>query len=251
MSYGLNILNNSGTIQINQDLRAAKLAASGTTSTYLYADVYVPGMGADTGVIILVKPNNVNQFITLFSCYPIDNNNYRLFISADSGGFTWAVFSSLTTSPVTETTAHGLEVYTSNGSIAYSSKHKHPQITHLCYKPSIFTGYCQNWTYQNAGWNDATYAISGYTSMPWLLMNNLAGHAFGVGPYSDQSPCYGGKVNTGYTSVTFDLLGGDAGYYPGTGYDRLRPAGDGTTCQFDLYNYIYPQGVWFGVGKYD
>lgn len=242
MSYGVNILNNSSTIQINQDLTTAKLITSGSSSyNQEFLNINLPNNNI-AAPIIFVKPNNTGQFVGVLTHARIDNNTYKVEFLAETGGFSWAIFSPTCTSPVTETVSYGLEVYTSTGGIAYSSKNKHPQITHLFYKPSIFSGACYTWTFQNSGWNNATYALSGYTSMPWIMVNNLTAHWAGVGPYSDELPGYMGKINSGYTSATFDLRN-VGGYWS---FPRVSQI----DCQFDLYSAL-PEGAWFGVGKYD
>lgn len=236
MSYGFNVLNTSNRIQINQDLTTAKLLLeTSTASTYL--SINLNNLNISSYPLILIKPNNIGQWVGAVSYL---SSSIELW--ADPGGFTCALFSPDGT-PIVDSVNQGLEVYTQTGSIAYTSKHKHPQITHIHPKvPSWTSG---PWTYQSAGWNNATYSITGYNTMPWIFANPVFLHYYGVGPYSEYVGAYMAKVNSGYTSVTYDLKSGATG----TTVQRL-PEGLPFIYQYDYYTY-FGQTAYFGVGRYD
>ena len=186
MSYGFQVLNDTGTVQIDQDYVNSRLSVTGSCSTHTgmfgtppYTGVYdlhleLPAaINLDVEIpVVLIRPAALGkyvgslQFIRNFSgSTPTGTWSLRI---VGQCPFDYAIFSTLTT-PVSDGSSHGLEVYRLDGSIAYSSRHSHPRITNTFQIPSGPLTFPQS------------FGFPSKSSIPWVLGNPLCITWKGVG----------------------------------------------------------------------
>lgn len=240
MGFGFQLSGTTNRVQIDQDFKAPRLIAAGSstpTGAYHSQSVEMPYDIDAEPPIILVRPSLPNKFIGGLRI----GRDWADFNGMANGGlalsgqcaFDYAIFSTLGTA-VEDGSTWGIEVYKADGSIAFTSKHQHPRLRALLQKPAS--------TASDGGYPNA-FSISGFSAMPWLLANPLIVTAFGVGPDSAHMGGVMAAVNSSFTQVTVDLRDMGDGLLP-----RLTSA-DVYPSLAD-YNPYYGLPVWFAVATF-
>lgn len=209
MGYGFNAVNAAGTVQIDQDFINARLIAQGTKTV---SDSSDPGVtlklnlnevfGSDTlpgaNPIVLVRPHDFGKYVGGMLLYADWASGYGSSTASflelrGEAAFDYAIFS-VGGTPISDSTTTGLEVYRSDGSIAYSSRHSHPRITDLLFRAS-YSGYA--WP--------TSMAFPAKSAMPWLLANPLCTTWLGIGETTEWVAGVMMRINNLY-SCEVDLM---------------------------------------------
>lgn len=239
-SYGLQVIGDHGRIQIDQDFKAPRLIMSGSSTTegpllggVNEAVVTLPYSVTLEPPLVFVRPSQPDKFVGCFSLAApaVGFSGSNGFYMAGQCPFDYAVFSSQGT-PFSDGSTYGLEVYTADGAVAYSSRHSHPRIRSIAQKVAT--------TAADGGYPNQ-FSISGFSQMPWIMANPLILTAFGVGPDSETMGCVMAAVNSNYTQLSIDLRS------VGPGNGRL---GDYLSNVND-YNPYYNLPAWFAVAMID
>lgn len=248
MSYGIEALNTLNRIQITQDFKNARLVASGYVSGGYTApngsvgsvlQYSLPYDGKLEPPIVLIKPTLVDRYVGgMVLVYSPTYPNGRLFLYGQCP-FNYAIFSTLGT-PIADTGNFGLEVYKEDGTtLAYSSKHSHPRIKQLIYKPGMSI---HSYPF--------TSAITPQAQIPWMLANSCTGL-----PSSSGGPDEVGvsgmvmvSINSALNTLSFDLRDhADADNYYGSLPYQAMPYKNET----ELADPYYGNRVcYFGVADY-
>lgn len=203
MGYGFQLLSAHGRVQIDQDFKAPRLIASGSSigGVLKRAEIAMPYDIDAEPPIVLVRPSLADSYVGAFFCGR--DSAWTTFNGMANGGialygqcaFDYAIFSTMG-SAVSDGSAFGIEVYRADGSTAFTSRHRHPRLRALFQKPASSAA--------DGGYPN-TFSISGFASMPWLLANPLLASAFGVGPDSSHMGAVMGAVNSSFTQLTVSL----------------------------------------------
>lgn len=233
MSYGLQILNDAGRIQVDAESLPARLLTSGYVagrSAYLT----MPYAIENEAPIILLKPTQPNSFVgglyfgAIYSTGPAGT-----ILVGGQHPFYYAIFAATMGTPVIESTNYGLQVFRSDNSVAYDSRHQHPNLTHMFYKPPDTS---------TTGGYPNTYSFSGYSEMPWILANPLMLTYLGVGETTTYAGCVMASVNPAFNQLTVDLRFFNPDFAP---YFHQIPVGTERQDQNPYYN----SPGWFGVSR--
>lgn len=227
MSFGLQLINDFGRVQIDADFKAPRLIGSGTA--YKDATFMLPHALTQETPMVMVQPHVADQYVGAVSLY-VSGGSYVAI--AGQGYFNWAVYSTLGAA-ISDGSQFGLEVYKADGSVAYSSRHRHPCLTHMFNKPADYG------TGGGSGAWPSTYYFSGYTEVPWIFANPLLQTMAGVGEFSESVCGIMAKVNGGLNSITVDMRDMANPAYP------TFPALD-TRHEYNPY---YQLPAWFAVGR--
>lgn len=220
MTFGIQIINDYGRIQIDSDFSCPRMIMQGSAAfngSKYGVDVAMPTGTNSECPIILARPTQVDKYIGGIEFYPQENNLsiLRLSMSGECP-FDWAAFST-TGSAISDGSTYGLEVYRANGSVAFSSRNRHPCLTHIFGKaPSYDTGGA------SGGWPNV-YSFAGYSDMPWIFMNPLLQTGAGVGEFSESMAGIFAKVAAGFNSITVNMLDVAA---PGATYPQFPALAD-------------------------
>lgn len=241
MGYGFQLLSSSMRVQIDQDFKAPRLIASGSSvsSGPSYAEVAMPYNIDTEPPIVLVRPSLADKYVGGFFCGK--STAWTTFSGMANGGialygqcpFDYAIFSTLGAA-VSDGSAFGIEIYKADGSIAFTSKHQHPRLRSL---PAKAASSASDGGYPN------TFSISGFSAMPWLLANPLLVTAFGVGPDGEHMGAVMGAVNSAFTQLTVDLRD-----FADPALPRLAPAV--SPSGVEAYNPYHGITAWFGIATF-
>lgn len=164
MSYGLTVINNFNTVLIDPEYQGVRLVQQGTiTPTIGTEGVVVIGLlqNLTDPPIVLLKPSGFNRYVGGVSIgaartgYP---NGSVTVLGKVGIPFEYAIFSSRGTAIETNTD-YGLEVFSSQSALIFSSKHSRPRIT------SLFN--------VNSFSSPTTFSFSGHSQIPWIFANTL------------------------------------------------------------------------------
>jgi hypothetical protein len=235
MSYGLQVLNTTSRIQIDQDFRNARLVASGSrpAGQYYFPMPYLVTLEPP---IVLMRPSVANSYVGATNIaesgdfFGYDGANGYV-VMGGQHAYDYAIFSAQYGTPVSDGATYGLNVFRSDGSVAYDSRQQHPNIKSLHLKAANST---------SGGGYPNVFTISGFSSMPWILANPLVQTWAGVGEFSESVGCVMAAVNSGFTTLTVDFRDAAASGYP------VFPA----LSDRANYNPYFGTTGWFGVAYY-
>jgi hypothetical protein len=245
MALGFEVFGSTGRVQINQDTVVPRLVLEMNSIQGAYGPNYhyaaYPAEGGATYntvtsqndlALVMVRPTQVNKWVgsgrasvatgvaegaaPAFTAW-----GYTAYGEAPFSMAVFHVGSGTPESigpPVSDAGgSFGLEVYRADQSLAYSTKHKHPLVKQLVQMTA--TGYPKS------------FSISGYSEMPWFLLNALPFNEF-FGEAQDQSGMMA-KIDATFTTVTVGHMGFDgANWYSFSG------------------NAVYSIPAVYGVGTY-
>lgn len=244
MSYGFEVINANGRVQIDQDHANPRLIMTGTCAAGSLTYIHMPYDIRDEAPLVLMRPHQAGLYVggvRLYAPRAAFGSNPALPSGAiqmrGQCGWDYAVFSTRG-APTMDGSAWGLEVRKADGTITYSSRYQHPRITHLAQKAADAT--------QAGGW-PFTFSISGHTSMPWLLANPLCITGAGVGEMSESMGAIMASVNSSFTTVTVDFRDGAYDYSGSNPVNYYRPFPNLTNRA--AYNPYYNKPAWFGACK--
>lgn len=199
MTAGLQIINSSGQIQIDENLIVPRFVASGSVardpqqgSGPLVINLGNYGINIQEEIpIILVRPAEYNRFVggayitRAYGTAP--PGNYCLIDNSDCG-FDYSVFSTKVAG-VRDNGNFGFQTFNSSGVLIYDSNNRHTRVINN-FKKAASTDYLYPYS----------FTLSGFNSMPWIMVNNLPVS------YSGATDSAGGvyiRVNSN-TSITVD-----------------------------------------------
>ncbi len=216
MGYGFEVTSASGSVQIDQDFVNSRLSITGYCNTHTgnyggppYTGVYDLDLELPSAVnldaeipVILVRPSALGKYVgavQFIRNYNVDGSGvpttptgtWNVQIVAECP-FDYAIFSTLTT-PVSDGSTHGLEVYRADGSVAYSSRHSHPRITDTFQIPSGGYVFPQS------------FGFPSKSATPWILANPLCTTFVGVGDGDENIGAVFMRVDT-LASCTVQML---------------------------------------------
>jgi len=144
--------------------------------------------------IIAVRPSQVNAYVGGFQWWPgFQRLNY---IVQCQSPFHWVVLSPEGT-PIGSGGNSGLEVFDETGlKVTFSSNYKYARLRNLFVRPPTAGG---------VGW-PMTRTISGFSTIPWFIVNNLRRTERGISETSESYGAIMGMVNSGFSSVTYNFM---------------------------------------------
>ena len=233
MAHGFQLSNAFSRVQVDQSSSAPRLIASGV-SVSLGNNAHM--VAYDTGYpltqeppIVMLRPHVAGKHvgggaITLTG-----------FLYYGQCSFDYAVFSTLGT-PVSDGSQYGMEVYRSDGSVAYSSRHTHPRIRTLVSMPP---------TTALGGGYPKTAPLSGYTAMPWVQATSLIQTGLGQSETSEGTGGVTAAIDATFTTLTIELTNMNPAF-PGGAFPTLRSfIGAALAGDYDPY---FGQPSFFSVG---
>lgn len=173
--------------------------------------------------MVLVRPDAYDKYVGAFAgsadavgAYDTTEDGSQgspYFVVTGQTGFHWQVYAT-DGAPLVDATAWGAEIYSHSGQVLYSSRRRHVRLRQVIeLSPAMLVG------------SEVYVPLSGYTSMPWLMANNLPMTGAGIGEYSEYAPCLMAKVHHGNSGITFcwrDAADNQApGFYGADGFRKL------------------------------
>lgn len=185
MAYGIEILNDSGFVQVGEDFPNLMVVASGTTTNG--GIVQFPSSLTGSSVFVFAKPNDTSNSQAILGHIDRVNGQFRLwrttytqtagdwdnnFATATATGTAGSINYVVCTQPslvADPTEPYGLEVYNSAGDITFHTSSAVMDITHLYQFETQAS-------YQNPDTFSATFTIAGGESIGdyYSLINGLS-----------------------------------------------------------------------------
>lgn len=245
MSFGLQLISGSIGRVIDQDVTVPYAVDTGyrpltKSGTYILPlERTLVSTVAAFPPLILIRPDTADRYVGgFFGGNASVGQPAAQFSVTGQCGFHWAVFAGVGT-PIQDSTQYGLEVYRSDGSVAYSSRRIHPRLRQIVQV---------NAASLTAG--EIYVPLSGFSSRPWLVANDLLATFSGVGDGSEFVPALMARVNSSNTGIYLgwrDYADNSApGPYGALGYRKL----DGSNSNFGTYNTFF-YGSNFFVSLYE
>lgn len=167
MSYGLSVRSALGTIQVDEQFVGSRLISAGTLTMSSSSDMLELTLpqAYESPPLVLVRPTALNKWVGAF---------WFSGFGAQTGGdsftmigeryhtYEYAVFAIHGTA-IDDGSSHGLRVWNGSNQITFSTSHSRPRITHT-FNISTFPQ-CVS--------SIPSYSLSGYTSIPWVVANQL------------------------------------------------------------------------------
>jgi len=166
MSYGLMVQSALGTIQIDEQFVGSRLVQSGTftTNDYDLINLQLSQFYASPP-LVLVRPTTLNSWIGAFwfSSFGTQGNVDNFTMIGEVGKtYEYAIFA-IEGTPIDDGSTHGLRVWNGSNQITFSTSHTRARITHTF----------NITTFPECVSTIPSYSLSGYTSIPWVIANNL------------------------------------------------------------------------------
>lgn len=206
MTFGLRVTNTFSTSLIDADFSNARVTHAYwvpiTTSAYTVLSP-LPFTTSEEPPMVFVRPVSAEKWIGGVSiAQPNIYTNefgaavpYSRLVIYSEGSFDMVLCYSKKGTAISEASSHGMKVFRADGSMAFSSLEKHPQVTHLLYKPPVVGVYRGGYPY--------TFNITGHSERPWFLASQLL--TTGRNQYDEAPPgAIFAKVNAANTQITYD-----------------------------------------------
>ena len=166
MSYGLSVQSSLGTIQVDENYVGVRLIQSGSlTADSTRIATLTLGQPFSAPPLVLVRPTAFGRYVGgmfFLGPYAGQSNDSIRFLGTASVPFDYAIFA-IEGTAVDDGSTYGLRVWNPSNQITFNSAHTRARITHTFSIGSFAR--CQS--------SAASYSISGYSSMPWVVANNL------------------------------------------------------------------------------
>lgn len=229
MTTGFKVFNNNGFVQIDDNFKNPRLVATGTIpqATAGEIDLGVLGINLDTEIpLVMVRPHNYDRYVggAYFSKVHSNGTTFGNYvgIDADRTAYDYAIFSTVG-SPISDGGTLGMVVRNPSDVVVYDSRYVYPRLL-----SALQMAASSNYNYP------LNYGISGYSEMPWILVNPLI---WQQGNINDFNPInYSGifmKVNS-LTSITIDHL--VLGQYSGQNGLTMVAAHGGEAMAYNPYH---------------
>ena len=163
-----------------------------STGTYIqWLNRPVNSAAAETAPMVLIRPDAYDFYVGGFAGGVDYDPGGPFFMATGQTGFYWQVYAP-GGPPIVDPTSWGAELYGPAGQVLYSSRRRHVRLRQVIeITPAMLV-------------DDEVYVpLSGYTSMPWILANNLPMTVAGIGEFSEFYPGLMAKVHAGNTGITF------------------------------------------------
>lgn len=166
MSYGLTVQSALGTIQVDETYVGVRLIQSGslTADASRIATLTLP-QAYSAPPLVLVRPTAFGRYVGgMFFRGPYygQPTDSVWFLGTANVPFDYAIFA-IEGTAVDDGGTYGLRTWNASNVMTFSSTHTRARITHAFDIGSFAK--CQS--------SAAYYSISGYSSMPWVVANNL------------------------------------------------------------------------------
>ena len=158
--------------------------------------------------LVLIRPSAFGQYVgAQYYIGPVSGFSTvdtLQFLGRNNQSFEYAIFA-IERTPVDDGSTHGLRVWNGSGALTFSSSHTRARITHL-YNLTTFPE-CVS--------SPASYSLSGYSTMPWIVANSLYGYVSS----GEESYVYKGFVVgfDSYSTMRLSYGSYDSGYWPRLG----------------------------------